>query len=159
MAVFGDEPFQGCTDHGYFIDADVVPRMALSSGIDHAAIERKRAEWPSIPIDPALVRRAQLRYADRVVERERRRQEAEAERRRVEAEQQLEEERRRAERVLEHAAEFEYLKRIELVAQSDEALVEALRPTIGEIAAGALVYRLRKIQAEIDNLTARIRYL
>jgi hypothetical protein len=137
----------------------VVPRMALSNGIDHAAIEMKRAEWPSIPLDPALVRRAQLRYAERVVERERRRQEAEAERRRVEAEQQVEEERRRAERVLAHAAELQYLKRIELVAQSDEALVEALRPTIGEIAAGALVYRLRKIQAEIDSLAARLRYV
>jgi hypothetical protein len=155
MAVFGDDPFQGCEDHGYFIDADVVPRMRFSNGIDHAALDKKRAEWPSVPFDPELVRRAQRPYAERVIDRERERKEAAVERARAEAEAEL----RHAERLQQHAAEFEYLRKIELVAQSDEALVEALRPALGEIASAALLLRLRKLQSEIDSLAARLRYI
>jgi hypothetical protein len=141
MQTFGDAAvFQGCEDHGYFIDADVVPQTGLANGIDHTAIEKKRAEWPAIPLDPELVRRAQRASADRKDERER-------------------EQEREAERRQRHVEELERLDKIEKIANSDSELVEALRPAIGEIAAEALLMRLRSLNARIDNLAARINYL
>jgi hypothetical protein len=46
MALCGEEPglFQGCEQHGYFIDADTIEHTGLGRGVDHAAIEAKRAD-------------------------------------------------------------------------------------------------------------------
>lgn len=67
MLLRGIDPvlFQGCDGHGFWIDADIVEHTRqLSQGVDHAAIERKRADETRVEAEQQARMDAERRRAE-----------------------------------------------------------------------------------------------
>lgn len=140
MVLCGKDPglFQGCELHGYFIDADAVAHTKLGKGIDHTALERKRADTDRVDAErEARERKASERASER----------AEIERRESDLER-FGFVRERDGMVTQGHRPTDAERRAQFVA-------EALSNAIGREAAHFLLRRIRELEARIDQLERR----
>jgi hypothetical protein len=137
MLLHGKNPglFQGCELHGYFIDADIVAHTKLGKGIDHAALERKRADTDRVDAErEAREKKASQKAADR----------AEIERREAALDR------------MDFVREVDVAPSPEALAKRQtEDLYRALASAIGPDAAELLLRRVRELEARVAELERR----
>lgn len=140
MTLYGAEPglFQGCELHGYFIDADTVEHTKLGRGIDHAALERKRADRVRVDAEREdREKKASLRAAER----------AEIERRQAELDRKG---------LVREVYVPEAVVAPEVYARRQaEFLRRALVAALGSDATDLLLQRIRELEARVAELEKR----
>jgi hypothetical protein len=89
--------FQGCTAHGFWIDADTIQHTGLARGVDESALERKRNDRTRMEAEHEAIQHAETATAEQKLQAARR--EAEVSEHFAEAKAKATEEQRIASRV------------------------------------------------------------